>query len=261
MEYLGLFPFGQPVRRVFQQDPSEKPVFVLGVYASAIHAIWKDNNGNKRINALAVASEPYIFWQGEHPESIISQINIPEELGNLSPAAPGFNGSSGRALDDFILNPLGIDRRKTWLCDLVPYSCVNPAQMAAIRREYYPQAAKYKLPFPSVPYLPHPLINEERRRDIIEEIQKAKAEYLILLGDQPIKWFLSIYDPKRRINLSSFVFDGYSYGECIDMRIGGHIMRILPLAHPRQIARLGKSSIRWYKIHQDWIKNVFPLGF
>jgi hypothetical protein len=32
------FPFGQPVVPVIQQDRSPKKVFILGVYASAVHA-------------------------------------------------------------------------------------------------------------------------------------------------------------------------------------------------------------------------------
>ena len=39
------FPFGQPVRRVEQQDRAPKRVFVLGVYASAVHARWIDVDG------------------------------------------------------------------------------------------------------------------------------------------------------------------------------------------------------------------------
>jgi hypothetical protein len=34
------FPFGEVVRPVVQQDRRAKSVFVLGVYASAVHARW-----------------------------------------------------------------------------------------------------------------------------------------------------------------------------------------------------------------------------
>lgn len=39
MEYF--YPFGETVRRLVQQDRTPKHVFVLGVYASAVHARWK----------------------------------------------------------------------------------------------------------------------------------------------------------------------------------------------------------------------------
>lgn len=38
MTTIGTFPFGEPVKAVTQTDRSEKDVFVLGVYASAVHA-------------------------------------------------------------------------------------------------------------------------------------------------------------------------------------------------------------------------------
>ena len=62
------YPFGQKVQRLIQKDRSAKHVFVLGVYASAVHAKWK--KGNKVIcQALAVASEPRIFWDGNLEEA------------------------------------------------------------------------------------------------------------------------------------------------------------------------------------------------
>ena len=37
------FPFGQPLKPVQQLNRSPKKAFVLGVYASAVHARWIDN--------------------------------------------------------------------------------------------------------------------------------------------------------------------------------------------------------------------------
>ena len=62
------YPFGEIVKRLEQQDRNQKQVFVLGVYASAVHARWK--KGNEIIcQALAVASEPRIFWDGNTDEA------------------------------------------------------------------------------------------------------------------------------------------------------------------------------------------------
>lgn len=61
---IGHFPSGQPILPVRQADRSPKRVFVLGVYASAVHARWISPEGRTRIAALAVASEPEIFWPG-----------------------------------------------------------------------------------------------------------------------------------------------------------------------------------------------------
>ena len=59
------FPFGTPITPVKQADTTPKRVFVLGVYASAVHARWVADDGKTIINALGVASEPEIFWRGE----------------------------------------------------------------------------------------------------------------------------------------------------------------------------------------------------
>ena len=69
------YPFGEYARPLVQEDRSPKKIFVLGVYASAVHARWKREN-NIICLALAVASEPRIFWDGNPDEAreIISGI-------------------------------------------------------------------------------------------------------------------------------------------------------------------------------------------
>ena len=255
MKSLGTFPFGQPVQDVVQTDRTPKKIFVLGVYASAVHARWISPQGKTVVNALAVASEPVIFWRGEEPETIIQKIGIPKELGMLIPAHPGLNGPSGKALDRSILSPLGLAREEAWLCDLVPHSCVNPAQGRAIEREYLPVASKYGLPEPSVPRLPILLTDNTRRKEILDEIIESEARIIILLGDLPIKWFLYHYSDHRWSKLSDFGQDPSSYGQLHDIHVDGKEMKVLPLAHPRQIDRLGQSSVKWSDAHKDWIKE------
>ena len=148
---LGTFPFGQQVHRVEQQDRTQKRVFVLGVYASAVHAQWISKENKTKVKAFAVASEPYIFWRGDQADEIIERIDIPEPLGKLIPANQQYNGPSGIALDELILEPLGFTRAEAWLCDLIPYSCVNPNQRKAIINNYEPFIEQYNLPIPSVP--------------------------------------------------------------------------------------------------------------
>ena len=43
------FPFGSKLKPVFQTDTTPKKVFVLGIYASAVHAKWLDKNGKEKI--------------------------------------------------------------------------------------------------------------------------------------------------------------------------------------------------------------------
>ena len=245
---IGIFPFGQEVQKVEQVERSPKRAFVLGVYASAVHARWESPTGKTRIKALAVASEPYIFWRGENAEEIIQGIQIPYQLGKLGAAEKQFNGPSGIALDDLILKPLRLTRTNTWLCDLVPYSCMNSSQQTALEREYFPIAEKYDLPLPTVPRVPYKLSNKKRRQAILEELEESGAEVIILLGDKPIQWFLQYYDERWK-RLSDFK----SYGKEHITEIAGKKYRVLPLAHPRQIAQLGRSTRKWFELHQEWI--------
>jgi uracil-DNA glycosylase len=245
-----VFPFGQPLRTVEQQDRSPKKVFVLGVYASAVHAKWVGTDGKIVVRALAVASEPTIFWRGEDADEIISRISVPAELGRLVSVERQLNGPSGRALDEFILKPLRVQRDVTWLCDLVPHSCVNPSQQKAICRSYKPLMAKHQLPVPSVPPVPQQLADDARRREIMDEIHASQAEVLVLLGDEPIRWFLNQFDSRWR-RLSDFG----DYGRLHEIKLEGRALRVLPLAHPRQIAKLGRSSKVWFDAHAAWIER------
>jgi uracil-DNA glycosylase len=248
------FPFGQIVQLVTQTDRIPKKVFVLGVYASAVHACWKDTNGKTIVKALAVASEPYIFWRGDDADSVIQKITVPPELGELSVAASQFNGPSGIALDNLILEPLGLERKDVWLCDLVPHSCVNSSQKAALERNYLPLVNKYKLPNPTVPPVPTLLTDENRRSEILHELLESKANILILLGDKPIEWFVSFLGVGQK-RLSDFGNTDKSYGKLHYALIQENEFALLPLAHPRQVAKLGRSSIVWYERHQNWIKS------
>lgn len=254
MEIYGTFPFGQQVKDVVQTDRTSKGVFVLGVYSSAVHARWESASGKTIVTALAVANEPYIFWRGDYADSIIERIPIPKELGKLISASENYNGPSGKTLDNLILKPLRLKRQNVWLCDLVPHSCVNPSQQKAIEREYIPIASKYDLPKHSVPSVSQILTDEKRRKEILNEILESRAKVLIVLGDKPIEWFLSYYE-NRWSKLSDFGRHNASYGKLHEVNLDGFKINLLPIAHPRQIGKLGMSSAAWYDIHNYWIEE------
>jgi hypothetical protein len=247
------FPFGGPLRLVVQQDRRPKLVFVLGVYASAVHARWIGPDGKDCVRALAVAAEPYIFWRGDGTQAVIDQIDIPAQAGRLVPAAPELNGPSGIALDELFLNPLGFSRNDAWLCDLVPHSCVNPSQQRAIERAYLPLVDALGLPKPTIPPVPKVLADDQRRQEIVEEIIESDARLLVLLGDQPIRWFLRYFDARW-----SRLGDFSPYGQRQPTNIRGRDIDVLALAHPRQVAKLGRSSEHWYQAHQQWLRVASP---
>jgi hypothetical protein len=185
------FPFGQKLTKVHQTESApNKKVFVLGVYASAVHAKWIDKDGIIKVQALAVASEPEIFWTGKGVEKIIADILIPEELGKLVPANKNLNGPSGMALDDLFLKPLGYSRKEAWLCDLLPESRVNPGQKKVLKKYYSNDIVqKYNLPHATIPEFDENEIkenSEQRQLEIQIELEKSSANTIILLGDLPI---------------------------------------------------------------------------
>lgn len=248
------FPFGESVTLVEQQDRTPKRVFVLGVYASAVHARWVDTTGKTVVTALAVASEPYIFWRGDDVQVILDRIEVLPELGKLLPAAKNLNGPSGIALDEHFLHPLGIKREDTWLCDLVPHSCMNPGQRNAIERSYEPLMQKHGLPTVTLPPVPKQLADEARRNAILDELIASQAGTIILLGDEPIRWFLNIFDNSWR-KLGDFGEDAETYGRLHPVQIRSKSYHVLPLVHPRQAARLGAHSQNWHDLHAGWVAN------
>ena len=249
------FPFGERLHRLVQEDRTPKKVFVLGVYASAVHARWM-KDGKVECPALAVASEPRIFWDGNVDEAreIIGRIKIPAELGTLTPAGKNLNGPSAKVLDEQILAPLGYTRKDAWLCDLLPESRINSGQKKAIERCYNKYIGKYHLNPVTVPERKSSFCDAQRAREILKEIEDSDARLLVLLGDIPIKQFLKRVADIPYSSLQEYV-DLYGYGNESDVIIGGRAMKVLSLAHPRQIGALGTHSEKWNQMHREWEKK------
>ena len=246
------YPFGEYVRPLAQEDRSPKKVFVLGVYASAVHARWKKGN-NIICQAIAVASEPRIFWDGNPDEAreIISHIHIPEELGTLEPAGSHLNGPSAKVLDEHILAPLGFTRSDAWLCDCLPETRLNPSQAKVIRDRYNPLVEEYELNEVTIPKRPSSFCDEKRAEEIVDELMQSQAELLVLLGDIPIEQFLRRVSNVPYRTLQEYV-DRYGYGNSSVATIHKKHIRVLPLAHPRQIGALGAHSEKWHNAHIEW---------
>lgn len=250
------FPFGQKLNKVEQKDRSHKKAFVLGVYASAVHATWKDMRGKVKVRALAVASEPEIFWTGKGANEIIEKIKIPAELGSLELPNEIYNGPSGRALDKNYLSPLGLTRENTWLCDIIPFSRMNSSQSKAIEGNYKDKIVKYNLTEPTIPSFKKSELNsEDRRIEILKELKKSEAELIILLGDEPIRHFLYHYSDQKYLKLSDFGNTVETYGKIHNLKLDGREYRVIPLCHPRQSDRLGRSSKNWGALHDVWMKR------
>jgi uracil-DNA glycosylase len=253
---MNTFPFGSILKKVEQKDRTPKKVFILGVYASAVHAKWINSKGRTIVKALAVASEPYIFWKRDGADKIIKDIQVPPELGHLEPADSMFNGPSGLELDKSYLNPLGLTRAEVWLCDIIPYSRINPQQRRAIDKHYNPFLRKFKLPKCTIPdFSKQELDSETRRKEIVRELESSGAEVIILLGDLPIKHFLSYYSDDKRSSLASYGLEIGQYGKFTSTTINGKQYQVIPLVHPRQAGGLGIHDKDWAKVHRQWIER------
>ena len=249
------FPFGEYLHPLIQKDQTPKKAFVLGVYASAVHARWI-RDSKVICQALAVASEPEIFWDGDHDEAeeIIGRIKIPEELGRLEVASDQLNGPSARALDDQILAPLSLSRKDAWLCDCLPESRLNSSQIKAIHERYDPLIERYGLNKVTLPKRPDLFCDEKRAQEITDELLRSEAELLILLGDIPISQYVNRVSDVLYDSLQSYV-DLYGYGSVTETKIADRMIGILPVAHPRQIGALGSHSNKWHQMHLEWEKN------
>ena len=257
MDYL--FPFGQKLKRVEQQDRTSKEIFVLGVYASAVHAKWICD-GAIISQALAVASEPYIFWDGNVDEAsqIINSIEIPKELGKLVPANKNLNGPSAKILEENILKPLGINRNMAWLCDLLPESRINPNQHKVICEKYNPLIKKYNLNEVTVPLVERNFCDDDRRKEITDEIKESKARRLVLLGDIPIKQYLKYVSNIDYGSLREYT-EKYGYGIPCTTVIDDIEIEVIPISHPRQIGGLGSSNQFWFEEHKRWEESVAAI--
>ncbi len=248
------FPFGQELCPLIQEDKTPKKVFVLGVYASAVHARWK-KDGKVICQALAVASEPRIFWDGDPEEAkrIISSVAIPKELGVLEPASRQLNGPSAKVLDKNILAPLGFTREDAWLCDCLPETRINSSQAKVIREKYNPLIKQYGLNEVTIPERPAYFCDKKRSEEITAELMQSGADLLVLLGDIPIAQYLKKVADIPYSTLGEYV-DLYGYGNPTEALINGKRIKVLPLAHPRQIGALGAHSERWNLAHKEWEK-------
>ena len=159
-------------------------------------------------------------------------------------------------MNELYLAPLGFTRAEAWLCDLVPHSYMNENQRDAINTHYIPKSRMYNLPTASIPEKPVKLTDEKRRNEILAELEESKAEIIILLGDDPIKWFLSFVSDCKKTHLAEFGRETEKYGLKHQISINSKTYNVIPLAHVRQGGGLGKNIPEWERLHTDWVENM-----
>ncbi len=117
--------------------------------------------------------------------------------------------------------------------------------------------ASHGLPRATTEPPPTEFADDDRRAEIRAELVESEAEVLVLLGDQPIRWFLRAFEP-RWSRLSDFGSGAEHYGRLHDIDLDGHRVKVLPVAHPRQAGALGTHSGDWRAAHERWVHGVAP---
>ena len=112
---------------------------------------------------------------------------------------------------------------------------------------------KYGLNPVTIPARPSAFCDKKRSEEITEELMQSEAELLVLLGDIPIAQYLNKVADVPYTTLGEYV-ERYGYGNPTETVICGKAIKVLPLAHPRQIGALGAHSEKWNLAHSEWEK-------
>lgn len=245
------FPFGETLENTPPQRTSNAKAFVLGVYASAVHARWIGPDGKEACKALAVSTEPCSFWDGNGGEKIISRIDrtVPREMGSLALPAGKFNGPSGETLREKYLAPLDLTPDKCWITDLHDrYFLSRDNAKAVAKYEMLRHKAGSKTAPASLPTRPKRVVpTEERLARLRDEFHQSGAPLVITLGNEPLRPLLGA---------SARKLSNERYGEPAEFEVFGRRVVVLRLCHPRQAGALGFSSRAWTDTHAAWMKRA-----
>lgn len=259
LDLTGVFPFGLAAGRCAPRATAPARAVVLGVYPSAFHVRWTPPAGYVGVRALAVAPEPWPFWDGkDEAERLLrwqADVKWQSDWGQVSPAGR-VNGSSGVLVRDRVLAPLGLTLENVWLTDAVPFFFVHRAagtQGAAMSERYDPFAAAvgrppHQLPDrPSARRLVELAVTEEADR-LREELRQAAAPLLITLGSEA----LAVAAALLEADLPTRLRPDADYGRPVPARLGHQSMQVLPLVHP------GQRKTEWIGAHDRWIAQQPP---
>jgi uracil-DNA glycosylase len=115
------------------------------------------------------------------------------------------------------------------------------------------------VPDVTIPQVPGTFADNERIEALVEELRISNAEYLVTLGDDPLREFVSKFD-NRFTRLVALGQTPEAYGREYAITIGGKSVKLIPLVHPRQAGRLGSSSKGWGELHDAWVAQRLGTG-
>lgn len=248
---LGTFPFGRPL---LPRVPSDGPkrCFLLGAYPSALHIRWTPPlGGGRRVQALAVDNEPEPFWNGSNESERVDAwrkgVGWNESFGDAAPAAE-LNGSSGRAVEEGWLTPLGLDRSEVWLTDCLDTYHLSEPMAKAIDSVYTPFAQAHDLPAAELPRHPDEevIVRGAQNERLRAELAAAQPEILITLGNAALRVMRSL---TGTAGPTSLVRDA-NYGSRLSTKLDGRSVTWYALVHP------GQPREDWKSAHAVWAASV-----
>lgn len=218
------------------------------------------------MGALAVDVEPEVFWDGRDQETRVArwkeQVNWVEgdELGCFgSCSVGGINGSSGRAVVEGVLEPMGVGTNETWFTDCIPWFFVKsstgrPQQAQVIQDVYEPIAKELKLEPATLPARPAPselveiTVRDEAAR-LRSEITESRASLLVTLGEEPRRVMCALGEevggpPSTQLKI------GPEYGRRGWLRVDGRRLDWYAVTHP------GNRSSRWTATRDQWEARI-----
>lgn len=248
---MGIFPFGRPATDRPPRVPiGDADLFVLGVYPSAVHVRWQRPDGAVQVQALAVDDEPVVFWDGADAADRVrrwsAEVGWQREWGSVRPAG---NGTSGRAVIEDVLQPLGTTMERCYVTDCLPRYHVkrgDASQGKAMEERYQPFAAARGLPMFSLPSRPPPktLVRQaihENGDALRDQLRVARAEVVVTLGEEAADVFAAVAGVDRVL-----LRRDESYGRERRVPSSCGVRAWIPLKHP------GLRAPQWKAHHEDW---------
>jgi hypothetical protein len=257
------FPFGQPsTARPPRRPEGTAQLLVLGTYPSALHVRWRVPQWavvglglRSTVGALAVDVEPTVFWDGgsagEQDELVRAWKDAVgfvdgDDRGCDGHVTPAGNGTSGRAVVDDVLRPLGVAADDTWFTDaLVRFHVKHGGgaqQGDRIAQVYAPFAeARGRTPArlptrPSPSELVRQASTQERPR-LLAELTEADAPVIVTLGEEARRVLAAIADEVDGPPTTPLQPD--THGRPGRLHIAGAQRTWISLTHP------GNRSARW----------------
>ena len=197
---------------------------------------------------MPIDDEPTPFWDGDGEAEYVAAWARKVFRAGWGKVEPAGNGTTGRALDEHYLRPLGIAREQTWITDCVDTYCISEAGRRAIDARFKPFAAAHGLP--QTELLAHRsdrTIVEEAIADHLSrlrrELRRASPSVVMTLGSAAARVFAAVVDVPDPGGLR---VDGY--GARRAFTLAGKSLDWYPLVHPR--AR--RQIAHWTSAHELW---------